>query len=82
MTTKEQIEAAFAEATVTENRCALGKLLDSLDPPARKALQVKIDDNLQYSGTLISKVLKGLGFPPVSKDAVNRHRKHECRCKF
>lgn len=79
--TKEAVEAAFAEAVKEDTLCPVGKVLVDAGPEVRKVLEQKLADNLHYSTRLIVRVLKGLGYPPISPDSMNRHRKNECRCQ-
>lgn len=77
--TKAQIDDAFSEAVKMDNRCNLGKVLDATEH--RKAIEAKVADDLNYSSATISRVLKQLGFPPVSSETVSKHRKGACRCR-
>lgn len=74
------MEAAFDEAAKIDNRCNLGKLLDGLEADVRRVLESKVENDLVYSAATISRVLKGLGFPPVSSETISKHRRGACRC--
>jgi hypothetical protein len=79
--TKKSVEDAFAAAVKEDNLCNLGRLLAEVDPEVRKVIEAKVQDTLHYSAATISRVLKGLGFPPVSSESVSKHRKGACRCQ-
>jgi hypothetical protein len=81
MTSKSEIEAAFEAATAQDSLCNVGKMLRDVDPEARKVIQSKLDDEIRYSGAVISRVLKGLGLPPVTGEGVSKHRRGACRCR-
>lgn len=74
------LEAAFAAAVKEDNLCNLGRLLDSCESDVRTVLETKVSDELHYSAATIARVLKGLGFPPVSPETISKHRKSACRC--
>lgn len=76
----KELEAAFAAAVKEDNLCNLGKLLDSVGGDVRTVIDAKVRDDLHYSAATISRVLKGLGFPPVSSETISKHRKGACRC--
>lgn len=74
------LEAAFTDASAKDQRCNFGRLLDTCEPDVRKVIEDKVKDDLHYSAALIARVLKGMGFPSVSSDAISAHRKSACRC--
>lgn len=79
--TSQDMEAAFAAATMQDNRCPVGRLYDSVDEATRRVLEAKVEDTAHISAAIIVRVLKGLGFPPISTETVTRHRKGACRCR-
>lgn len=79
MATKSEIAAAFEAAKKQVSMCNVGRII--AEHEAGALIKEKIDDNLGYSAATISRVLKGLGFPPVSSNAINSHRKRACRCQ-
>lgn len=78
--TRKQLEEAFAEA-MKDDRCPLGKILHESSKEVAEVIQEKVDDDLNYPGAMISRVLKATGFPVVSSEIINKHRKNLCRCK-
>lgn len=80
-TQAEAVEEAFREAVVEDNRCSFGRLLDSVDADVRVVVEAKVADDLHYSAATISRVLKGLGFPPISAEMITKHRRGNCRCQ-
>lgn len=86
MTDKKKIdlaalEAAFTAAVKDDNRCNLGRLLDSVEEDVKAVLTAKIADDLHYSSATIARVLKALDFPAVSPETISKHRKGLCRCR-
>lgn len=81
MTSTNEIEAAFAAATEDKDLCNVAKMLRDVEPDVRKVIEAKIADEIHYSGAVISRVLKGLGLPPVSAEGVSKHRRGTCRCR-
>lgn len=77
--TRRAIEEAFEAAVKKDNLCNLGKIIAESEHGS--VIEEKVKDDLNYSGATISRVLKGLGFPPVSTEMVNKHRKGACRCR-
>lgn len=75
---KKEIEDAFAEAVKADNQCGLGKII--AESPHGAVIAEKVADQLHYPATTISRVLKVLGFPSVSTETINKHRKGACRC--
>jgi hypothetical protein len=72
----KQIEDAFTDAIKDDIYCHLGKMLsDSPD------LAAKVMDVTRYSANVVARVLKGLGYPPVSPGMITNHRRGTCRCK-
>lgn len=78
---KNDVEAAFAEAVKEDRLCSLGRLLAETDPEIRKVIESKVADSLNYSAATIARVLKGLGFPVISSEMVTKHRRGSCRCQ-
>jgi len=79
--TRQQVEAAFEEAARTDSMCKLGQLIR--DHEFGEVIAAKVADQARYSGTTVSRVLRGLdlgGFEPPSPEVVNKHRKGTCRC--
>ena len=75
---KQEIEKAFADAVQKDNLCPIGKVI--LQSEHGKIIGDKVADDLHYSAAVIARVLRGLGFPPISPESINRHRKGACRC--
>jgi len=79
--TPKNVERAFEEAVSQDTRCSLGRMLDGCEPDVRKVIDTKVADDLHYSAATIARVLKGLGFPPVSAETITKHRRSLCRCR-
>lgn len=75
---KAEIEAAFADAVKDNSKCKVGRIV--ADSEYGDVIEAKIEDDLHYSAAVISRVLKGLGYGPLSSEAINKHRKGACRC--
>ena len=78
--TKKTVEEAFEAAVKEDNLCNLGKVLAGVEADIRRVIESKVADDLHYSAATISRVLKGLGYPPVSSETISKHRKGACRC--
>jgi hypothetical protein len=76
--TKADVEAAFVAARKQDSYCAMGKII--AESEFGDVITAKVEDEVGYSAATISRVLKGLGFPPVSKDVISKHRRGICRC--
>ncbi|MGH3502026.1 MAG: hypothetical protein ACRDQA_14255 [Nocardioidaceae bacterium] len=77
----ETMETAFAAAVVDKGYCRLAQLVRSIeDEKSRQVLTEKVEDDLHYSGAVVARVLKQLGFPAISTEAVTKHRRGNCRC--
>lgn len=72
------IEAAFAAGETDLSRCNVGRIIHEHE--FGEVLEAKVMDAVHYSAPTIARVFKNLGLPPVSKDAVLRHRRGTCRC--
>lgn len=80
MTSKEEIEAAFAEvARGKAQLCSLGRQLEAQPDDLRRVFEDKVADVEHFGAETVAKTLKRFGIV-VSKDAVNHHRKGICRC--
>lgn len=80
MTSKAEVEAAFAEVAREERKlCNLGRQLASQPDDLREVFEAKVADVSHYGSETIAKTLKRFGII-VSKDTVNQHRKGTCRC--
>lgn len=77
--TRAAVEAAFADAMKKDNMCPVGKIISEHE--AGDVIADKVKDDLHYSATTIARVLKGLGLPPLSTEAINKHRRGACRCQ-
>lgn len=78
--TKSDIESAFDAAVREDIYCSLGKILSEQDPATRALLEGRINDNVRYSANVVSRVMRGLDFPPVSANTISKHRQGLCRC--
>jgi hypothetical protein len=75
---KAEIEAAFAEAVKDNSMCKVGRIV--AESENGDVIAAKIEDDLHYSAAVIARVLKGLGYGPLSSEAINKHRHGTCRC--
>lgn len=76
--TREEVERAFEDA-VSENRyCSLGKVI--AESEHGDIIKSKVDDNLHYSAAVIARVLKRMGYPPISSVQISKHRQGVCKC--
>lgn len=78
ISTVAAVEAAFEEALKKDNLCPVGKIIEEHE--AGSVIAAKVKDELHYSAATIARVMKGLGFPPLSTEAINKHRRSACRC--
>lgn len=78
--TKKALEDAFAAERKKETMCPLGKIITEHEHGA--VLADKVADTLTYSAATIARVMKNFGFPHVSTETINKHRKRTCRCEF
>lgn len=75
------VERAFEEAVSQDTLCSLGRMLNGCGSDVRAVIETKVKDDLHYSAATIARVLKGLGFPPVSPETITKHRRSLCRCR-
>ena len=76
--TKNDIEAAFAEAVKADNLCSLGKVIAEHQHGA--VIRAKVEDDVTYSSRVIARVLKNLGIGSFGIETIQKHRRGECRC--
>jgi hypothetical protein len=76
--TKEQVVAAFEEAAPRTKWCPLGRLIEESEHGA--VIEDRVADQVRYSAATVSRVLKSLGFPPMTPNTISNHRKGTCRC--
>lgn len=75
---REDLEQAFEEAVADKRYCSLGKII--ANDPNGEVIAAKVADNVHYSSAVIARVLKKLGYPPVSSVLITKHRQDACRC--
>lgn len=75
---REDMERAFEDAVAENRYCRLGNII--VNDPNGEVIGAKVADQVHYSAAVISRVLKKLGYPPISTHLIVDHRKGDCKC--